>query len=167
MEASSADIDVAKAAIWPQISARNDNIIGGITEGNISYLALTYAPGNGLSAVSNASEARAKKEVAETLIRSTALELTNKVRADWNQYFAEMKQAEVLSNLVETSQGVYDSYLRQYAIGKKTWVEVLNAKKESTQAKYIYSESLWNSFMAGVRLQISTGMIIHDSPNLK
>jgi adhesin transport system outer membrane protein len=167
VEASSADIDVAKAAIWPQISARNDNIIGGITEGSISYLALTYAPGNGLSAVSNASEARAKKEVAETLIRSTALELTNKVRADWNQYFAEMKQAEVLSNLVETSQGVYDSYLRQYAIGKKTWVEVLNAKKESTQAKYIYSESLWNSFMAGVRLQISTGMIIHDSPNLK
>jgi adhesin transport system outer membrane protein len=167
VEASSADIDVSKASIWPQISARNDNIIGGITEGNISYLALTYAPGNGLSALSNTSEARAKKEVAETLIRSTALELSNKIRADWNQYFAEMKQAEVLSNLVETSQGVYESYLRQYAVGKKTWVEVLNAKKESTQAKYIYSESQWNSFMAGVRLQISTGMIIHDSPNLK
>ena len=93
--------------------------------------------------------------------------MSNKIRADWNQYFAEMKQAEVLSNLVETSQGVYESYLRQYAVGKKTWVEVLNAKKESTQAKYIYSESQWNSFMAGVRLQISTGMIIHDSPNLK
>jgi len=167
VEASSADIDVSKASIWPQISARNDNIIGGITEGNISYLALTYAPGNGLSALSNTSEARAKKEVAETLIRSTTLELSNKIRADWNQYFAEMKQAEVLSNLVETSQGVYESYLRQYAVGKKTWVEVLNAKKESTQAKYIYSESQWNSFMAGVRLQISTGMIIHDSPNLK
>jgi len=167
VEASSADIDVSKASIWPQISARNDNIIGGITEGNISYLALTYTPGNGLSALSNTSEARAKKEVAETLIRSTALELSNKIRADWNQYFAEMKQAEVLSNLVETSQGVYESYLRQYAVGKKTWVEVLNAKKESTQAKYIYSESQWNSFMAGVRLQISTGMIIHDSPNLK
>jgi adhesin transport system outer membrane protein len=167
VEASSADIDVAKASIWPQISARNDNIIGGVTEGNISYLALTYAPGNGLSAVSNASEARARKEVAETLIRSAALELSNKVRADWNQYFAEMKQAEVLSNLVETSQGVYESYLRQYAVGKKSWVEVLNAKKESTQAKYTYSESQWNSFMAGVRLQISTGMIIHDSTNLK
>ncbi|CAM8353993.1 TolC Outer membrane protein [Candidatus Methylopumilus universalis] len=167
VEASSADIDVSKASIWPQISARNDNIIGGITEGNISYLALTYTPGNGLSALSNTSEARAKKEVAETLIRSTTLELSNKIRADWNQYFAEMKQAEVLSNLVETSQGVYESYLRQYAVGKKTWVEVLNAKKESTQAKYIYSESQWNSFMAGVRLQISTGMIIHDSPNLK
>jgi len=167
VEASSADIDVSKASIWPQISARNDNIIGGNTEGNISYLALTYTPGNGLSALSNTSEARAKKEVAETLIRSTTLELSNKIRADWNQYFAEMKQAEVLSNLVETSQGVYESYLRQYAVGKKTWVEVLNAKKESTQAKYIYSESQWNSFMAGVRLQISTGMIIHDSPNLK
>ena len=128
---------------------------------------MTYTPGNGLSALSNTSEARAKKEVAETLIRSTTLELSNKIRADWNQYFAEMKQAEVLSNLVETSQGVYESYLRQYAVGKKTWVEVLNAKKESTQAKYIYSESQWNSFMAGVRLQISTGMIIHDSPNLK
>ena len=167
VEASAADIDVAKAAMWPQISARSDNIVGGITEGNISYLALTYAPGNGLSVLSNSNEAKAKKEVAETLIRSTALELSNKVRSDWNQYHAEMKQAEVIGNLIETSQGIYDSYLRQYSIGKKTWIEVLNAKKEATQAKYLFAESQWNSFMAGVRLQISTGMIIHDSPNLK
>ena len=167
VEASSSDIEVARAAVWPQISARSDNIIGGVSEGSISYLALTYSPGNGLSALSNTSEAKAKKEVAETLIRSTALELSNKVRSDWNQYYAEMKQAEVISNLIETSQGIYDSYLRQYGIGKKTWIEVLNAKKESTQARYLYSESQWNSFMAGVRLQISTGMIIHESPNLK
>lgn len=167
VDASSSDIEVAKASLWPQLSARSDSMYGGVTEGTISYLALTYAPGSGLSSLSATNEAKAKKEVAESLIKSTALDLSNKVRADWNQYYAELKQAEVLNNLVETSQGIYDSYLRQYTVGKKTWIEVLNAKKEATQARYLFAESQWNSFMAGVRLQISTGMIMHESPNLK
>lgn len=165
--ASKADIDVAKASLWPQISARSEQIFGGVTEGNISYLALTYTPGNGLSSISAKNEASARKDVAETLIRSSALDLSNRVRTDWNEYQAESKQIEVLTNLVQTTQGIYDSYLRQYSVGKKTWMEVLNAKKESTQSKYLLAESEWNSFMAGVRLQISTGMIMHDSPNLK
>jgi adhesin transport system outer membrane protein len=162
-----ADIDVAKASLWPQISARSEQIFGGITEGNISYLALTYAPGNGLSSISAKNEASAKKDVAETLIRSSALDLSNRVRSDWNEYQAESKQIEVLTNLVQTTHGIYESYLRQYSVGKKTWIEVLNAKKEATQSKYLLAESDWNSFMAGVRLQISTGLIMQDSPNLK
>lgn len=167
VEASTFDVEASKSALWPQLSARSDTIFGGVTEGTINYLALTYAPGNGLSALSAGNEAKSRKEVAESLISSTALDLNNKVRADWTQYYAELQQAEVLINLVETTQGIYDSYLRQYSVGKKTWIEVLNAKKEATQARYLLAESQWNSYMAGVRLQISTGMIFHDSPNLK
>ena len=28
-----------------------------------------------------------------------------------------------------------DSYLRQYAVGKKSWLDVLNAQREATQAR--------------------------------
>lgn len=165
--ATNSDIDVAKASMWPQLSARTEQIFGGITEGNISYLALTYSPGSGLSSISAKNEAIAKRDVAQTLISSSALDISNRVRLDWNEYQTERRQVEVLSNLVETSKGIYDSYLRQYTIGKKTWMEVLNSKKEATQSKYLLAESEWNSFMAAIRLQIATGMIMQNSPNLK
>jgi adhesin transport system outer membrane protein len=30
---------------------------------------------------------------------------------------------------------VIESYLRQYAVGKKSWLDVLNAQREATQAR--------------------------------
>jgi adhesin transport system outer membrane protein len=37
--------------------------------------------------------------------------------------------------LVEATGSVVESYLRQYAVGKKSWLDVLNAQREATQAK--------------------------------
>jgi adhesin transport system outer membrane protein len=81
------------------------------------------------------------------------------VRNDWTQYFSELKQMEVYFNLSEMSRGVYQSYLRQYDAGKKTWVEVLNSRREATQANYTYIDSQWNNFIAGIRLEILMGTI--------
>jgi adhesin transport system outer membrane protein len=37
--------------------------------------------------------------------------------------------------LVDATTSVVESYLRQYAVGKKSWLDVLNAQRESTQAR--------------------------------
>jgi len=37
--------------------------------------------------------------------------------------------------LVDATSSVVESYLRQYAVGKKSWLDVLNAQRESTQAR--------------------------------
>jgi adhesin transport system outer membrane protein len=38
--------------------------------------------------------------------------------------------------LVTATEDVVASYLRQYQIGKKNWLDVLNALRESAQAHY-------------------------------
>jgi adhesin transport system outer membrane protein len=158
--AADSDITVAQAGLWPQLSARSDQTLGGILDGNnTTYLALTYLPGNGLSTLSASREALAKKEVAETAIRSMQLNVSNEVRSDWNQYFSEQSQSEVLFNLTEVTRGIYESYIRQYEAGKKTWIELLNARKEATQAKYQLADSESNAFILGLKLQIYTGML--------
>jgi adhesin transport system outer membrane protein len=164
-KAADADVDVAKSALWPQLSARSDEVYGGVAPGNTTYLALTYTPGNGLSSLSAAREAMTKKEVAESSIKSTTLEIQNRIRSDWNDYHTNLSQIEVLTNLAETSRGVYQSYIRQYELSKKTWVEVLNAKKESTQARYSLADAEWNSFIIGLRLQILTGLLTSSMTN--
>jgi len=159
VDASEGDIEASKAAVWPQLSARSDENFGGVLQGNVTYLALTYAPGNGLAAISGIKEAEAKKESAKTAILSSRSDLINKLNTDWNQYKSETNQIEVLSNLSETTRGIYQSYVRQYSAGKKTWIEVLNAKKEATQSKYSLAEAEWNSFITGLRIQASTGIL--------
>ena len=166
-KAAEADIDVAKSGLWPQLSARSDEIFGGVVPGNTTYLALTYTPGNGLSSLSATREAATKKEVVESNIKSIQLEIGNKIRSDWNEYQSNLRQAEVQTNLAETTRGVYESYVRQYDAGKKTWVEVLNAKKEATQAKYNLADCEWNSYIAGLRLQIYTGLLTAASTPTK
>jgi adhesin transport system outer membrane protein len=37
--------------------------------------------------------------------------------------------------LVDATTSVIESYLRQYAVGKKSWLDVLNAQREATQAR--------------------------------
>jgi adhesin transport system outer membrane protein len=73
---------------------------------------------------------------------------------------------EVLSNLSEMTRGVYESYVRQFEVGKRTWPEVLNARREATQAKYSLAESDWNSFISGIKVQIYTGAINENNLDL-
>lgn len=165
--AAESDISVAKANLWPQLSARTDQIYGGIIQGNATYLAFTYQPGNGLSALSSSREAVAKKEAAESQLGAVTLDISSKVRNDWTQYFSELKQIEVYFNLSETTRGVYQSYVRQYDAGKKTWLEVLNSRREATQANYTYIDSQWNNLIAGVRLEIYMGVINASNTSLQ
>lgn len=165
-EAAGADIDVAKSSMYPQLSARTQESFGGVIEGNLTYLALTFAPGNGLSSMSAAREANLKKEAAELTVEAAKLDITNKARTEWNQYKVDQSQIEVLSNLAEMTKGVYESYVRQFGVGKRTWPEVLNARKEATQAKYSLAESDWNSFLSGIKVQIYTGIINENNLDL-
>jgi adhesin transport system outer membrane protein len=158
-DAATSDIDVANSSMYPQLSARSQENFGGILDGNLTYLALTFSPGNGLSSLSLSREAQMKKEAAEMTIEAAKLDITNKTRTDWNQYKVDQSQIEVLSNLSEMTKGVYESYVRQFEIGKRTWPEVLNARREATQAKYSLAESDWSSFLSGIKVQIYTGAI--------
>lgn len=165
--AAEAQIEISKSPLWPQLSARSDQNFGGVVEGNTTYLALTYSPGNGLNALSSARESEARKEAAEIAIKTSRLDLTNKMNTDWNQYKSEGSQIETLSNLSQTTKGVYQSYLRQYAAGKKTWLEVLNARKEQTQANYSLAESEWNRLVIGIRLQAYSGILQQNQFKIK
>ena len=165
-ESAEADIETAKASIWPQLNLRSDQNYGGILEGNTTYLALSYTPGNGLSALSNAKEAEAKRDASKNFISSAKLDLVNKINTDWNQHKSDSKQTEVLFNLSQTTKGVYQSYARQYVAGKKTWVEVLNAKKEATQARYSLADYQWNSVLSGIKIQVYTGILSESNINI-
>jgi len=54
---------------------------------------------------------------------------------------------------------VFDSFVRQFAVGRKSWVDVLNAQRESSSARYALADAEWGRVGANIRLRILIGDI--------
>jgi adhesin transport system outer membrane protein len=54
---------------------------------------------------------------------------------------------------------VVDSYTRQFVIGRKSWVEVLNAVREATQARYLVVDARAQAGAAAWRLRALVGKL--------
>ena len=56
-----------------------------------------------------------------------------------------------------TSAEVSESYARQYTAGRKTWLDVLNAVREATQAELALVDATSQMQAAVLRLKAQTG----------
>jgi len=161
------DVTSKKALLYPQLSARYEAFNGSNYPSDISYLALTYQPGNGLSALSSAHEAQSKIGGLQSQKETYKKELTDKLRNDFNTVQLSLNQIDVMQELSDSSIEVYESFVRLYPVGRKTWVEVLNARREATQARLSLTEAQWSGYAASLRIKINTGEIDHVRLNIQ
>lgn len=152
-------IAATRSSLSPSLSLRYQRIFGGSTlyATDQVFLGLTYQPGSGLSSLSAISEAEARRSGATYAREATRLELMNRVRNLWQQAESSRRELTVLNELVTSTQEVYASFLRQFPVGRRTWLEVLLARRDSTQAQYALSDTQWTGFAAELKLQLVTG----------
>ncbi len=155
--AASAEIDSRKAAILPKLSVRHEQLWGNDRRTSASYVALTMQTGNGLSAVSAISEAASQRSAAMDRESTTRRDIAVSVRNDWNKVLSAKAETAVLRELTESTRDMYESFVRQYAAGRKSWLDVLNARSESIKARNTLVDTEWNGMLASWRLQIATG----------
>ena len=135
-----ATIKSARSALFPQVSLGYEygKTQGGALDGQLteeSFVSIQFQPGAGLSVASNVSAAKQRKQSALDTLEAEKRELRLQIKSAWNEYTSVSFQLEPSKTLVEATNSVVESYLRQYAVGKKSWLDVLNAQRESTQAK--------------------------------
>jgi adhesin transport system outer membrane protein len=87
------------------------------------------------------------------------LDILNRVRNLWNLAESSRSEAVVLTELVASTQQVYESSLRQFSVGRRTWLEVLLARRDATQAQYALTDSQWTGFASVMKLDIATGRL--------
>ena len=83
--------------------------------------------------------------------------------AEWR---ALQEQQPTSMALVQATEEVVASYLRQYQIGRKNWLDVLNALRESAQAGYTAVDIDLGMQTAQVRLMLLSGMLRLDNLEL-
>jgi len=100
---------------------------------------------------------------ALSAIDGARLDLEQKLNSAWIDAQASVIQREPLRLLSRTNAAIVDSFLRQYRVGRKNWLDVLNAQREAVQARYSLADIDAQSLSGGLRVRLVAGGISGDS----
>jgi len=160
VDAAEAQIGLAKSQIMPSLVAGYQSRLGTVPFGeerNRVYVAVQVQTGGGLSSLANVRAAVSRKTAAVDAIEAHDRRLTQSVRTSWTESQALMAQLEPVRNLLLGSEQIVASYLRQFQVGRKNWLDVLNAQREKTQAEYSFSDLEYPLMLSSVRLLLLAG----------
>ena len=127
-----------RASLWPNISLQHREQLEGARfdpSSDATLLVAQYQTTNGLKAYQGARSEKAKVAAAESRLRATRANLQAQVRSDSAQLLALATQINAQTGAANSSTALVDSYRRQFEVGRKTWVELLNAQREAHDAR--------------------------------
>ena len=153
---------VSKSALFPQISLGYEKRHGELPanqEPEQVFLGLDFQPGAGLSARSSIIVARARKNALRDGLAALERETRQEVQIAWRELGAAEMQLAPTRILAESSADVVASYLRQYTVGRKSWLDVLNAQRELVQARQALVDHTAMMTMASYKMQILMGLL--------
>lgn len=140
IEASNSDISSKQSAYMPQLSLEFESASGQVNDNKI-MLMFKMAPGAGLSALSGVDSAIAQRNAIRMSQESEKRNIKEKIILSWNALMGSKMRIESAMKYRIRTKGVFESYKRQYVIGKKTWIDVLNAVREAAQSEYLYEDT--------------------------
>lgn len=157
-QAANADIDSKRSAYMPQLALRLESTQGSISDNRI-LLVLQAQPGAGLSARSGVSAALARRDSTRQALEAAQRDVRQQLALDWNEWTAARSRVDNAEQVRSTSAEVSESYARQYTAGRKTWLDVLNAVREATQAELALVDAKSQMQAAALRLKVQTGVL--------
>lgn len=159
-QASTHEADVTRAERWPQLSLRaihtkqsdveleDDTVVLGVLE---------YQPGAGLATIDRARAAYSQRDAALAQIDLVEREVEEKVLAAHADLKGFVGRAAALAAAAAATGEVIDSFIRQYNIGKRSWLDVLNAQREWSDTRLLAEETRFNALAAEYRLALYSG----------
>lgn len=157
--ASAAEIEQRRAAVLPQLSLRLEHSAGVGSPQTRAMVMLQAQPGAGLSSRSAVAAAIARREGARQALEAGRREVLEQVESAWNDWVSARERLELVQRASDINAEVFESYTRQFVIGRKSWVEVLNAVRETTQARYLVADARAQVGVAAWRLRALTGRL--------
>jgi adhesin transport system outer membrane protein len=148
-----ADTKVAKAGLFPQLLGQlSHNEITGTRAG----VALRAQTGAGLSQLSAVTSARARMDASEFNISTAERQLREALRLDFVTNKAARDRVAAGSRAQTTSEMVTESYKRQFIAGRRTWLDVMNAVRESTSSEMSVADAEVGAMASNARIWLRT-----------
>ena len=155
-QAAGADVESRRAALMPQFALRFERDFGGLSDSRVMVV-LEAQPGAGLSAGTNIDAARLRQRALEHAREGALRDLHERISVDWNELDHARERRENAELSRKTTARVFESFTLQFTTGRKTWIDVLNAVREFTQAEFALADAEGQYAGAALRLSIVTG----------
>jgi len=169
-DAAEEEAKEARGRALPQLSfhaehQQNNAIIPGAPSYDAYGLVVAYNPDGGFASVASASAAFTRAEAARTQVETSRRDLLDRLNADFNEYEFSRLKKESLNRSVDLSGEISASYDRQYLVGRKSWLDVMNMVRERTQNRLQLADADGGLIGASHRLALYVdGTSSYDEP---
>ena len=160
------ELQQKKAEIWPSVYLRverqfNDpgaaSFFGKTAETKL-FLGLQYTPGAGLAVRSNIQVADSRVAALQQDRDSIRRELQDRVNSDWREHLANGERLEYAVAAVRSANEVLESYTRLFVVGRRGWLDVLNAARELSLAEQSLGDLQAQQVVGIYRLRMYQGL---------
>lgn len=124
----------SKAALWPSLSLQYRRQIEGLEfdpSNNGVILALQFQTSNGLRGFIGAQAGEQRVEAAKASADAVNQQVIATIKVDQAQLNAASLQLLVQQQATDAANSLVDSYLRQFDVGRRSWLDVLNVQREA------------------------------------
>lgn len=162
IEIQRARVKAAKAALFPTVSLQYSNQLdqsaGDFTPDSSTQLVLQYNTGSGLRGVAGYQAVEHRLRGSFQDLAFARRDVGDIISTAYAERQVALQQFSAQVEAAESSVVLVDSFLRQFKVGRKQWIEVLNAHREAHEALLQISVIKRNYWSANMRLALH-GMV--------
>lgn len=158
-----------EAARWPEVYVRAEHQAGSPYTAqtfatNRLFVGLSASTGAGLSLLRQTEILLQREKALEADMASAQLSLREQINTDVQWLRTSQDRQASLSAQAQANQEMNEAYARQFNAGRKTWIDVMNAARERTQAQIQLSEAQAIALTSAWRLHILTQGLANLTP---
>ena len=170
LEVQAAELQEKKAMLQPEVYVRAEHQRGNFTYANAPsvnriFVGLSASTGAGMSLQHQLAALQTKQDATQLDMEATQRQLWESVQSDLLTVRARQSKVQALAFNLQSSQDIQTAWQRQFESGRKSWIEVMNAVRESSQAELAIIENDVALQLSFWRLQINAfGLTPWTSP---
>ena len=169
LEARNEQNAVAKSPFMPIVDVEvdqhwDDDIDGvdGRQESTVAMVRLRYNLFNGLKDKGRKSETRELIEEAREIKNNTNRQVVESIRLSWESYQSVLDRMQYLEKHVESTDATESAFVKQFDLGKRTLLDVLDTEAEAVDAKRDLINATYDGLYAQYRILNGMGGLVHS-----
>ncbi|ULQ45276.1 TolC family protein [Flagellatimonas centrodinii] len=142
----------SKAGLWPQLAFEYRRQVDGFVvdpnNDDAALLVMQYQSNNGLQGYRAYQADLARTASAEAALTAAIRDVNSAIEVARAERASALMQIDAQVAAAESAQALVDSFRRQFEVGRKSWLEVLNAQREANDAvlqAISVRRSLWSA----------------------
>jgi adhesin transport system outer membrane protein len=157
----------AKAALSPRLdlelsSGRSNDIVRGETNDRAIMLRLRYNLSRGGADVARISETGFQVQEAGEVLNRVRAQVQENAALAYNASLSARDRVDMLRQYVGASAATREAYLKQFSIGQRSLLDLLNAENEYFSARQAYTTGQYAQLAGAFRIFASAGRLLQQ-----